>query len=151
MSEVFLVGGAVRDKLLGLSVKEKDWVVVGSTEKDLLNQGYLQVGKDFPVFLHPETKEEYALARKERKISAGHKGFEIESGKEITLKEDLERRDLTINAIAQSEEGEFIDPFGGMEDIKNKKIRKVSDSFVEDPLRVFRVCLLYTSPSPRDS
>ena len=139
MSEVFLVGGAVRDKLLGLSVKEKDWVVVGSTEKDLLNQGYLQVGKDFPVFLHPETKEEYALARKERKISAGHKGFEIKSGKEITLKEDLERRDLTINAIAQSEEGEFIDPFGGMEDIKNKKIRKVSDSFVEDPLRVFRV------------
>jgi len=139
MSEVFLVGGAVRDKLLGLSVNEKDWVVVGSTEKELLNQGYIKVGKDFPVFLHPESKEEYALARKERKIGLGHKGFEITSGKEITLKEDLERRDLTINAIAQSKEGELIDPFGGIEDIKKKKIRKISNSFVEDPLRVFRV------------
>ncbi len=139
MSEVFLVGGAVRDKLLGITVGEKDWVVVGSTDEELLNQGYMQVGKDFPVFLHPKTKEQYALARKEKKIGSGHKGFEIESGKEITLKEDLERRDLTINAIAQSEEGEFIDPFGGMEDIKNKIIRKVSHSFLEDPLRVFRV------------
>jgi tRNA nucleotidyltransferase (CCA-adding enzyme) len=135
----YLVGGAVRDKLLGLPVKDRDWVVVGATSEEMLELGYEQVGKDFPVFLHPETKEEYALARTERKIGTGHTGFTINASPEVTLEEDLLRRDLTINAMAEDEDGELIDPYGGREDIHNKILRHVSDAFAEDPLRVLRV------------
>ena len=137
--KVYLVGGAVRDSLLNMPIYEKDWVVVGATKEELIEKGYKQVGKDFPVFLHPETKEEYALARKERKTGSGHKAFSFEFDKNISLEEDLERRDITINAIAQDNEGSFIDPFNGQEDLKNKIIRRVSDAFKEDPLRVLRV------------
>ena len=137
--KVFLVGGAVRDSLLKMPFYEKDWVVVGATKEELIEKGYKQVGKDFPVFLHPETKEEYALARKERKTGSGHKAFSFEFDKNVSLEEDLERRDITINAIAQDNEGSFIDPFNGQEDLKNKIIRRVSDAFKEDPLRVLRV------------
>ena len=137
--KIFLVGGAVRDDLLGLQVKEKDWVVVGSNEQEMINLGYKQVGADFPVFLHPDTKEEYALARTERKSGTGHKGFEFNITSNVTLEDDLKRRDLTINAMAKSAEGNLIDPFKGQEDIKSKILRKVSESFKEDPLRVLRV------------
>tara|TARA_B100001250_G_scaffold153714_1_gene131976 strand:- start:413 stop:1480 length:1068 start_codon:yes stop_codon:yes gene_type:complete len=137
--KVYLVGGAVRDSLLGLPFHEKDWVVVGATKEELIDKGYKQIGKDFPVFLHPKTKEEYALARKERKTGAGHKAFSFKFDKDVSLEEDLERRDITINAIAQDEEGNFIDPFNGQKDIKDKIIRKVSNAFKEDPLRVLRV------------
>ena len=137
--KIYLVGGAVRDSLLGLTVKEKDWVVVGATKEDLTNLGYKQVGSDFPVFLHPETKEEYALARTERKSGKGHKEFSFSTKPNVTLEEDLRRRDLTINAIAQSEDGSLVDPFNGQKDIENKLLKKVSDAFQEDPLRVFRV------------
>ena len=137
--KVYLVGGAVRDSLLGLPFHEKDWVVVGATKEELIDKGYKQIGKDFPVFLHPKTKEEYALARKERKTGAGHKAFSFKFDKDVSLEEDLERRDITINAIAQDEEGNFIDPFNGQKDIKDKIIRKVSSAFKEDPLRVLRV------------
>ena len=137
--DIYLVGGAVRDTLLGITVKEKDWVVVGATKEDLTELGYKQVGSDFPVFLHPETKEEYALARTERKSGMGHKGFSFDTQPNVTLEEDLKRRDLTINAMAQSEDGSLIDPFNGQEDLKNKLLKQVSDAFQEDPLRVFRV------------
>ena len=137
--DIYLVGGAVRDTLLGITVKEKDWVVVGATKEDLTELGYKQVGSDFPVFLHPETKEEYALARTERKSGMGHKGFSFDTQPNVTLEEDLKRRDLTINAMAQSEDGSLIDPFNGQEDLKNKLLKQVSDTFQEDPLRVFRV------------
>jgi len=137
--KVYLVGGAVRDKLLGKSVKDRDWVVVGSTVEAMLNDGYRQVGKDFPVFLHPHTKEEYALARTERKAGHGYTGFTVHAAPEVTIEEDLSRRDLTINAIAMDESGEYIDPFCGIEDIKNKILRHVTDAFEEDPLRVLRV------------
>ena len=137
--KVYLVGGAVRDKLLGLPVKEKDWVVVGSTAQEMKDKGYKQVGKDFPVFINPKTGEEYALARTERKSGHGYAGFEFDTNPNVTLEEDLARRDLTINAIAQDEDGTLIDPFNGQEDIKNKKLRHVSDAFSEDPLRVLRV------------
>ena len=137
--EIFLVGGAVRDDLLGLEVEEKDWVVVGSNKQEMINLGYKQVGSDFPVFLHPDTKEEYALARTERKSGIGHKEFEFNSKSSVTLEEDLKRRDLTINAIAKSVEGNLIDPFKGQEDLRRKTLRKVSGSFKEDPLRVLRV------------
>ena len=137
--KVYLVGGAVRDKLLGIPVKEKDWVVVGSTPQEMRDKGYKQVGKDFPVFINPKTGEEYALARTERKSGHGYTGFEFDTNPNVTLEEDLARRDLTINAIAQDEDGTLIDPFNGQEDIKNKKIRHVSDAFSEDPLRVLRV------------
>ena len=137
--KVYLVGGAVRDSLLGLPFHERDWVVVGATKEELIKEGYKQIGKDFPVFLHPETKEEYALARKERKTGAGHKAFSFEFDKNVSLEEDLERRDITINAIAQDEEGNFIDPYNGHQDIEDKIIRKVSSAFKEDPLRVLRV------------
>ena len=137
--EIYLVGGAVRDSILNLPVKEKDWVVVGANEKKLLEKGYIGVGKNFPVFLHPVSKEEYALARKENKTGKGHKGFSFQTGPKISLEEDLKRRDITINAIAKSKSGDIIDPFGGIYDIKRKLIRKVSDAFSEDPLRVFRV------------
>ena len=137
--KVYLVGGAVRDSLLKIPFYEKDWVVVGATKEELIGKGYKQIGKEFPVFLHPETKEEYALARKERKTGTGHKAFSFEFDKNVSLEEDLERRDITINAIAQDKEGNFIDPFKGQEDLKNKIIRRVSEAFKEDPLRVLRV------------
>jgi tRNA nucleotidyltransferase (CCA-adding enzyme) len=137
--KVYLVGGAVRDRLLGISYTEKDWVVVGATKDQMLSMGFTKVGKDFPVFLHPETKEEYALARIERKAGVGYTGFKCFFDKNVTLEEDLKRRDLTINAMAQDESGNIIDPYGGKSDLKNKIIRHVSDSFVEDPLRILRV------------
>ncbi|HEY5714913.1 MAG TPA: multifunctional CCA addition/repair protein [Psychromonas sp.] len=137
--QVFLVGGAVRDQLLQLEVTDRDYVVVAATPEKLLQLGFQQVGKDFPVFLHPRTGEEYALARTERKKGAGYKGFECYAGQDVTLEEDLKRRDLTINAIAQSEQGELIDPFNGLQDIQTKTLRHVSPAFSEDPLRVLRV------------
>jgi tRNA nucleotidyltransferase (CCA-adding enzyme) len=137
--QVYLVGGAVRDTLLGLPVKERDWVVVGGTREELLRMQYREVGRDFPVFLHPDSHEEYALARLERKIAAGYRGFAVESGPEVTLEEDLARRDLTINAIAQSADGTLIDPYGGQRDIESRTLRHVSDAFSEDPVRVLRV------------
>jgi tRNA nucleotidyltransferase (CCA-adding enzyme) len=136
---IYLVGGAVRDELLGIPIKDQDWVVVGALPEDLLAENFTQVGDDFPVFLHPKTKQEYALARTERKSGHGYKGFEVAFDKSVTLEDDLERRDLTINAIAKSESGELIDPYGGLNDIANKIIRHVSPAFSEDPLRVLRV------------
>ena len=142
--DAYLVGGAVRDTLLSLTVTEKDYVVVGATEQEMLNAGYQTVGKDFPVFLHPETQEEYALARTERKTSPGHTGFVCYASPEVTLEEDLLRRDLTINAIARSGAGELIDPLGGLADIASKSLRHVSNAFTEDPLRVLRVARFYS-------
>ena len=139
MIKNYLVGGAVRDQLLDLVVKDKDWVVIGATPEHLINQGYIQVGKDFPVFLDPKNKEEYALARTEKKSGEGYTGFICEFGQEVTLEQDLERRDLTINAIAKDENGHLIDPFNGQQDIKDKILRHVSPAFIEDPLRVLRV------------
>ncbi len=136
--EIYLVGGAVRDELLEYPVHERDWVVVGARPQDLLTKGYDQVGKDFPVFLHPKTKDEYALARTERKQGHGYSGFAIEANTEVTLEEDLQRRDLTINAMARSASGELIDPYGGQRDLQARVLRHVSDAFVEDPLRVLR-------------
>ena len=133
------MGGAVRDKLLGKPGKDCDWVVVGSTPEEMEEQNFKPVGKDFPVFLHPETKEEYALARTERKSGKGYKGFTFHTSKVITLEEDLARRDLTINAIAENHTGKLIDPFNGKQDIEDKILRHVSPAFVEDPLRVLRV------------
>ena len=137
--EIYLVGGYVRDQLLGLETKDRDWVVVGSTPEEMLKQNYRQVGKDFPVFLHPQTNEEYALARTERKTAAGYSGFSFNATADITLEEDLIRRDLTINAIAQSNNGDLIDPFNGQADIKAKILRHVSPAFVEDPVRILRL------------
>ena len=137
--EIYLVGGAVRDSLLDLPVRDKDWVVVGSNAKLMKEQGYLQVGKDFPVFLHPQTKQEYALARTERKVGVGYLGFEFDASEFVTLEQDLLRRDLTINAIAESSDGQLIDPYNGRRDIKDKVLRHVSPAFAEDPLRVLRV------------
>ena len=137
--KVYLVGGAVRDQLLGLPVKDRDWIVVGATPATLLSLGYQQVGKDFPVFLNPKTKEEYALARTERKAGAGYTGFICDFSPTITLEQDLIRRDLTINAMAQSEDGEIIDPYGGKQDLENRILRHISPAFSEDPLRVLRV------------
>jgi len=137
--EIYLVGGAVRDRLLNLPIKDQDWVVVGASADDLLKQGYQAVGKDFPVFLHPQTHEEYALARTERKSGAGYTGFECYAGTDVTLEQDLSRRDLTINAMAQDDAGNLIDPYQGQNDIRDKKLRHVSDAFIEDPLRVLRV------------
>jgi tRNA nucleotidyltransferase (CCA-adding enzyme) len=137
--QVYLVGGAVRDALLGLTVKERDWVVVGATREELLRLNYREVGRDFPVFLHPETHEEHALARLERKVGPGYRGFSVDFGPEVTLEEDLARRDLTINAIAQSADGTLVDPFGGRRDLSARVLRHVSAAFVEDPVRVLRV------------
>ncbi|MBE0438439.1 MAG: multifunctional CCA addition/repair protein [Gammaproteobacteria bacterium] len=137
--ETYLVGGSVRDKLLGLSVKDRDWVVVGSTPQQMIDQGYQAVGKDFPVFLHPKTHEEYALARTERKTGPGYRGFVVHAAPDVSLEQDLARRDLTINAIAQSKDGTLIDPFNGQNDLKNKILRHVSPAFVEDPVRVLRL------------
>ncbi|SNC58599.1 multifunctional CCA addition/repair protein [Sodalis endosymbiont of Henestaris halophilus] len=135
----YLVGGAVRDDILQLPVTERDWVVVGATPQDMLAKGYQQVGKDFPVFLHPESHEEYALARMERKSGQGYTGFICNYSPEITLEEDLRRRDLTINAIARDDQGNLIDPYQGRRDINQRLLRHVSDAFGEDPLRVLRV------------
>ena len=137
--KVFLVGGAIRDELLGIPFNEKDWVVVNSSHKEMIKQGFKQVGKKFPVYLHPKTKEEYALARQEQKTGKGHKNFSFNTKSGVSLKEDLERRDITINAIAKDESGKLYDPFGGIKDLKNRKIRIVSKAFLEDPLRLFRV------------
>ena len=137
--EIYLVGGAVRDSLLGLPVRDKDWVVVGGNAKQMKEQGYLQVGKGFPVFLHPETKQEYALARTERKVGTGYLGFEFDASEFVTLEQDLLRRDLTINAIAKSDDGQIIDPYNGRQDIQDRVLRHVSPAFAEDPLRVLRV------------
>src|SRR5271165_3320243 len=137
--QVYLVGGAVRDALLALPVKERDWVVVGGTRDELLRRDFREVGRDFPVFLHPDSHEEYALARLERKVSPGYRGFAVEFGPEVTLEEDLARRDLTINAMAQSSDGLLLDPYGGRRDLEARVLRHVSPAFVEDPVRILRV------------
>ncbi len=137
--QIYLVGGAVRDELLGRSVTERDYVVVGATPQQMRDKGFTQVGKDFPVFLHPKTKEEYALARTERKSGKGYTGFVCDASASVSLKEDLLRRDLTINAMAKDSDGNITDPFDGQRDLNNRLLRHVSDAFVEDPLRVFRV------------
>tara|TARA_B100001063_G_scaffold123836_1_gene115533 strand:- start:1095 stop:2147 length:1053 start_codon:yes stop_codon:yes gene_type:complete len=137
--KTYLVGGAVRDKLLGKQPKERDWVVVGSSPEEMIAKGFKQVGKDFPVFIHPKSGEEYALARTERKSGHGYTGFKFDTNISVSLEEDLERRDLTINAIAQDDAGNLIDPFDGQKDILDKKLRHVSDAFSEDPLRVLRI------------
>ncbi|MDR6348982.1 multifunctional CCA addition/repair protein [Pantoea leporis] len=137
--KTFLVGGAVRDALLRLPVKDRDWVVVGATPDAMLADGYQQVGRDFPVFLHPRSREEYALARTERKSGNGYTGFVTQFAPDVTLEQDLQRRDLTINAIAQSDSGELIDPYGGQRDLAKRQLRHVSTAFNEDPLRVLRV------------
>jgi tRNA nucleotidyltransferase (CCA-adding enzyme) len=137
--QIYLVGGAVRDSLINYPSSENDWVVVGATPEQMTGLGYRPVGQDFPVFIHPQTGEEYALARTERKSGHGYKGFEFYTSTEVSLEEDLIRRDLTINAMAQDEEGQIIDPFGGQKDLENKLLRHVSDAFTEDPLRVLRV------------
>ena len=137
--QVYLVGGALRDRLLGIEVYDRDWVVVGSTAQAMLDEGFEQVGKDFPVFLHPKTKEEYALARTERKTGLGYHGFDVSASSAVTLEADLLRRDLTINAMAQSADGELIDPYQGQADLMHRILRHVSPAFEEDPLRVLRV------------
>ncbi len=137
--QVYLVGGAVRDEQLGIPFRERDWCVVGARPDELEALGYSRVGKDFPVFLHPETREEYALARTERKTAPGYHGFEFDCSPEVTIEEDLERRDLTINAIAKDADGNLIDPWGGLRDLEDRFLRHVSDAFVEDPVRILRV------------
>ena len=137
--QTYLVGGALRDELLGLEVKDRDWVVVGATPEEMAALGYKAVGRDFPVFIHPDTGEEYALARTERKTGPGYRGFVFNTSAAVTLEQDLQRRDITINAIARDENGKLIDPFNGRRDLEQKVIRHVSDAFVEDPLRVLRV------------
>jgi tRNA nucleotidyltransferase (CCA-adding enzyme) len=136
--KVYRVGGAVRDRLLGLPVQDHDWVVVGSTPAEMVQRGFKPVGADFPVFLHPETHEEYALARTERKVAQGYKGFTVYAAPEVTLEQDLLRRDFTINAIAEDADGNLIDPYGGQQDLKARVLRHVSDAFAEDPVRILR-------------
>ena len=135
----YVVGGAVRDRLLGLPVRDRDWVVVGATPEEMLARGFRQVGRDFPVFLHPKTHEEHALARTERKVGAGYHGFAVHSAPEVTLEEDLARRDLTINAMAEDEHGELVDPHRGVEDLRRRVLRHVSPAFAEDPVRILRL------------
>jgi tRNA nucleotidyltransferase (CCA-adding enzyme) len=137
--KVYSVGGAVRDRLLGLDVNDHDWVVVGATAAQMLAVGYTQVGQDFPVFLHPQTRDEYALARTERKSGPGYRGFEVHADASVTLEEDLARRDLTINAIAQADDGSLIDPFDGQRDLRAGVLRHVSPAFAEDPVRILRL------------
>jgi tRNA nucleotidyltransferase (CCA-adding enzyme) len=137
--EIYAVGGAVRDELMGLAVKDRDWVVVGATPQDMLAQGFVPVGRDFPVFLHPQTHEEYALARTERKTAPGYAGFAFHAAPGVTLEQDLVRRDLTINAMAKDESGEIIDPHGGRADLAARVLRHVSPAFAEDPVRILRV------------
>ena len=137
--KLYRVGGCVRDRLLGLPVNDIDWVVTGATAAQMLAAGYKSIGKDFPVFLHPENKQEYALARSERKIGPGYRGFEISADPATTIEQDLMRRDLTINAIAEDEQGNIVDPYDGRRDIEARKLRHVSAAFVEDPVRVLRI------------
>ena len=137
--QTFLVGGAVRDALLGINGSDRDWVVVGSTPEEMLAKGFVPVGKDFPVFLHPHNKDEYALARTERKTAPGYKGFVIHAAPDVTLEQDLARRDLTINAIAQDAQGQLTDPYGGERDLKQGVLRHVSLAFREDPVRILRL------------
>jgi tRNA nucleotidyltransferase (CCA-adding enzyme) len=137
--EVYLVGGAVRDELLGRPVRERDWVVVGATPEEMVEQGFRPVGRDFPVFLHPESGEEYALARTERKTARGYRGFRVHATPDVTLEQDLLRRDLTVNAMARDSAGQLIDPYNGRRDIEDRVLRHVSPAFVEDPVRVLRV------------
>jgi tRNA nucleotidyltransferase (CCA-adding enzyme) len=137
--QIYLVGGAVRDGLLGLGLTDRDWVVVGATPEQMVAQGFEPVGKDFPVFLHPHTREEYALARTERKTATGYKGFVVHAAPDVTLEQDLARRDLTINAMAQDEQGRLIDPYGGQQDLKAGVLRHVTDAFREDPVRILRL------------
>jgi len=148
--QVYLVGGAVRDALLGLPVKERDWVVVGASREQMLAANFREVGRDFPVFLHPRTHEEYALARIERKTARGYRGFAVEAGPGVTLEEDLGRRDLTINAIAQAPDGTCIDPYGGRADLEARVLRHVSAAFVEDPVRILRVARFAARFAPLD-
>ncbi len=136
---VYLVGGAVRDRLLGRTVKERDWVVVGASPEELERDGFTPVGREFPVFLHPETREEYALARRERKVGLGYRGFTTQFAPDVSLEDDLKRRDLTINAMAETPSGEIIDPYGGRRDLEARLLRHVSEAFVEDPVRILRV------------
>jgi tRNA nucleotidyltransferase (CCA-adding enzyme) len=140
--KTYLVGGAVRDAMLGIAGADRDWVVVGSTPEAMVAMGFTPVGKDFPVFLHPHTHEEHALARTERKTAPGYKGFVVHASPEVTLEEDLARRDLTINAMAQADDGHLIDPFGGQQDLQHKVLRHVTDAFREDPVRILRVARL---------
>lgn len=137
--QTFLVGGAVRDQLIGLSVDERDWVVVGASPEVMIEHGFKPVGKDFPVFLHPQTQEAYALARTERKTGKGYHGFVFYTGTDVTLEQDLRRRDLTVNAMALDKKGQLIDPFGGLNDLHNKILRHVSPAFNEDPVRILRI------------
>lgn len=146
--QCYLVGGALRDELLGLPITDRDWVVVGASPEDMIAAGYTPVGRDFPVFLHPETHEEYALARTERKSGHGYHGFVFHTGDDVTLEADLARRDLTINAIARAEDGTLIDPYGGQADIDHRVLRHVSDAFVEDPVRVLRLARYYARFAP---
>src|SRR6185312_15512193 len=146
--KTYLVGGAVRDRLLGLAVKERDWVVVGATPAELAALGFKSVGKDFPVFLHPQTKEEHALARTERKTARGYHGFAFDAGKGVTLEDDLKRRDITVNAMAQDEDGRIIDPYGGRADLEQKILRHVSPAFAEDPVRILRIARFHTRFAP---
>jgi tRNA nucleotidyltransferase (CCA-adding enzyme) len=137
--QIYAVGGCVRDELLGLPVQDRDWVVVGATPAQMIDAGYLPVGKDFPVFLHPQTKEEYALARTERKTAAGYHGFVFHTDASVTLEQDLARRDFTVNAMAKDKDGRLIDPFNGQADLKAKRLRHVSPAFSEDPVRILRL------------
>ena len=137
--EIYLVGGAVRDTLLGLPVLEKDWVVIGETPESMVKEGFRLVGKDFPVFLHPQSHDEFALARTERKTAPGYKGFSIYASPDVSLEQDLRRRDLTINAIAMSSQGQLIDPYGGQQDLEKRIFRHISPAFAEDPVRILRV------------
>ncbi|MBL8509433.1 MAG: multifunctional CCA tRNA nucleotidyl transferase/2'3'-cyclic phosphodiesterase/2'nucleotidase/phosphatase, partial [Chitinimonas sp.] len=137
--KIYTVGGAVRDQMLGLPVKDRDYVVVGATPDEMLAQGYKPVGKDFPVFLHPTSHAEYALARTERKSGHGYKGFTVYAAADVTLEDDLARRDLTINAMAEDEDGELVDPYGGQDDLARRLLRHVGPAFVEDPVRILRL------------
>lgn len=137
--QIYRVGGSVRDELLGLPVKDRDWVVVGATPEAMVEQGFRPVGRDFPVFLHPRTNEEYALARTERKVARGYRGFAVHCSPEVTLEDDLQRRDLTINAMARDPSGALIDPWGGRDDLEAGRLRHVSDAFAEDPVRILRL------------
>lgn len=148
MSQTFLVGGAVRDSLLDRPVHERDWVVVGGTPQAMLDAGYRPVGKDFPVFLHPDTQEEYALARTERKSGRGYHGFAFHAAPDVTLEDDLLRRDFTVNAIAQTDDGALVDPYGGVDDLDARLLRHVSPAFVEDPLRVLRAARFMAELAP---
>jgi tRNA nucleotidyltransferase (CCA-adding enzyme) len=142
--KIYLVGGALRDKFLNIPIKDKDYVVVGGTPEEMVKKGFKPIGKDFPVFIHPDTKDEYALARTEKKIGIGYHGFKFYASPKVNLDEDLKRRDLTINAIAQDEDGNIYDPYNGQIDIKKRILRHVSDAFIEDPLRVLRVARFAT-------